>query len=125
MAAALVRTSPSLATPADSIKFKSRHRNQQHYRTFKDPKFRFNLATFFFYITHISLKFTRSVDILLFSGSLKFISKHPGEDEVVIWMRSGTQGNKWRFVDLTFNSDKPIQVFLLLFIVYILLLIIR
>lgn len=42
-------------------------------------------------------------------GSLKFISKHPGEDEVVIWMRSGTQGNKWRFVDLTFNSDKPIQ----------------
>ncbi|XP_032421781.1 MAM and LDL-receptor class A domain-containing protein 1-like [Xiphophorus hellerii] len=24
-------------------------------------------------------------------------------------MRSGTQGNKWRFADLTFNSDRPIQ----------------
>ncbi|XP_071348966.1 MAM and LDL-receptor class A domain-containing protein 2 isoform X2 [Trachinotus anak] len=42
-------------------------------------------------------------------GSLKFIAKHPGEAETVVWMRSGTQGNKWRFADLTFNSDKPIQ----------------
>lgn len=30
-----------------------------------------------------------------------------------MWMRSGTQGNKWRFVDLTFQSDKPIQVSIL------------
>ncbi|XP_072296914.1 MAM and LDL-receptor class A domain-containing protein 2 [Eucyclogobius newberryi] len=42
-------------------------------------------------------------------GSLKFITKHPGEEETVVWMRSGTQGNKWRFADLTFQSDKPIQ----------------
>uniref|UniRef100_A0A3Q2DQA7 MAM domain-containing protein n=1 Tax=Cyprinodon variegatus TaxID=28743 RepID=A0A3Q2DQA7_CYPVA len=42
-------------------------------------------------------------------GSLKFITKHSGEPETVIWMRSGTQGNKWRFADLTFNSDRPIQ----------------
>ncbi|CAL9689267.1 unnamed protein product [Knipowitschia caucasica] len=42
-------------------------------------------------------------------GSLKFITKYPGEEETVVWMRSGTQGNKWRFADLTFRSDKPIQ----------------
>ncbi|XP_034558606.1 MAM and LDL-receptor class A domain-containing protein 2 [Notolabrus celidotus] len=42
-------------------------------------------------------------------GSLKFISKHSGEAETVVWMRSGTQGNKWRFVDLTFYNEKPIQ----------------
>ncbi|KAM8838449.1 MAM and LDL-receptor class A domain-containing protein 2 isoform 2-T2 [Synchiropus picturatus] len=42
-------------------------------------------------------------------GSLKFITKHPGEEEKVVWMRTGTQGNKWRFADLTFLSDKPTQ----------------
>ncbi|XP_074544676.1 MAM and LDL-receptor class A domain-containing protein 1 [Halichoeres trimaculatus] len=42
-------------------------------------------------------------------GSLKFITKHSGEEETVVWMRSGTQGNKWRFADLTFISDEPIQ----------------
>ncbi|XP_014854147.1 PREDICTED: MAM and LDL-receptor class A domain-containing protein 2-like [Poecilia mexicana] len=42
-------------------------------------------------------------------GSLRFITKHSGEPETVVWMRSGTQGNKWRFADLTFNSDRPIQ----------------
>ncbi|XP_078791082.1 MAM and LDL-receptor class A domain-containing protein 1 isoform X3 [Oryzias latipes] len=42
-------------------------------------------------------------------GSLKFITKRSGEEETVVWMRSGTQGNKWRFADLTFTSDKPIQ----------------
>lgn len=42
-------------------------------------------------------------------GSLKFIAKHPGENETVMWLRTGTQGNKWRFADLTFQSDKPIQ----------------
>ncbi|XP_070701014.1 MAM and LDL-receptor class A domain-containing protein 1 [Pempheris klunzingeri] len=42
-------------------------------------------------------------------GSLKFIAKRSGETETVVWMRSGTQGNKWRFADLTFSSDKPIQ----------------
>lgn len=55
---------------------------------------------------------TCSIYILLLLGSLKFIVKHPDEPEVIVWMRSGTQGNKWRFADLTFNSDKPIQVFL-------------
>ncbi|XP_044077011.1 MAM and LDL-receptor class A domain-containing protein 1 isoform X2 [Siniperca chuatsi] len=42
-------------------------------------------------------------------GSLKFIAKRSGEAETVVWIRSGTQGNKWRFADLTFTSDKPIQ----------------
>ncbi|KAK5889270.1 hypothetical protein CesoFtcFv8_015287 [Champsocephalus esox] len=42
-------------------------------------------------------------------GSLKFITKLSGEEETVVWMRSGTQGNKWRFADLTFDSGKPIQ----------------
>uniref|UniRef100_A0A3B4UGA7 MAM domain-containing protein n=1 Tax=Seriola dumerili TaxID=41447 RepID=A0A3B4UGA7_SERDU len=56
-----------------------------------------------------------SIYVLLLPGSLKFIAKHPGEAETVVWMRSGTQGNKWRFADLTFTSDKPIQVFLLVF----------
>ncbi|XP_055007320.1 MAM and LDL-receptor class A domain-containing protein 1 isoform X2 [Boleophthalmus pectinirostris] len=42
-------------------------------------------------------------------GSLKFITRHPGEEETVVWVRSGTQGNKWRFADLTFQSDKPMQ----------------
>ncbi|KAK1879509.1 MAM and LDL-receptor class A domain containing protein 1 [Dissostichus eleginoides] len=42
-------------------------------------------------------------------GSLKFITKRAGEEETVVWMRSGTQGNKWRFADLTFDSSKPIQ----------------
>ncbi|XP_034411292.1 MAM and LDL-receptor class A domain-containing protein 2 [Cyclopterus lumpus] len=42
-------------------------------------------------------------------GSLKFIAKRSGEAETVVWMRSGTQGYKWRFADLTFTSDKPIQ----------------
>uniref|UniRef100_A0AAQ5YK66 MAM domain-containing protein n=1 Tax=Amphiprion ocellaris TaxID=80972 RepID=A0AAQ5YK66_AMPOC len=42
-------------------------------------------------------------------GSLKFIAKHSGEPQTVMWMRSGTQGSKWRFADLTFNNDKPIQ----------------
>ncbi|XP_026169194.1 MAM and LDL-receptor class A domain-containing protein 2 [Mastacembelus armatus] len=42
-------------------------------------------------------------------GSLMFIAKRSGEPEAVVWMRSGTQGNKWRFADLTFISAKPIQ----------------
>ncbi|KAM7379552.1 hypothetical protein PAMP_005098 [Pampus punctatissimus] len=42
-------------------------------------------------------------------GSLRFVVKHSGEPETIVWMRSGTQGNKWRFADLTFTSDKPIQ----------------
>ncbi|XP_028297170.1 MAM and LDL-receptor class A domain-containing protein 2 isoform X2 [Gouania willdenowi] len=42
-------------------------------------------------------------------GSLRFITKQSGQPETVVWMRSGTQGNKWRFADLTFNSDQPIQ----------------
>ncbi|XP_061879772.1 MAM and LDL-receptor class A domain-containing protein 1 isoform X1 [Entelurus aequoreus] len=42
-------------------------------------------------------------------GSLKFIVKYSGEAETIVWMRSGTQGNKWRFADLTFTSDTPIQ----------------
>ncbi|XP_062407771.1 MAM and LDL-receptor class A domain-containing protein 1 [Sardina pilchardus] len=43
-------------------------------------------------------------------GSLKFITKRPGEEEIVVWMRSGTQGNKWRFADLSFPAaDLPLQ----------------
>ncbi|XP_046883115.1 MAM and LDL-receptor class A domain-containing protein 1-like [Hypomesus transpacificus] len=45
-------------------------------------------------------------------GSLKFITKQAGEPESVVWMRSGTQGHKWRFADLTFSSDTPIQFIL-------------
>nr|XP_020490862.1 MAM and LDL-receptor class A domain-containing protein 1-like isoform X1 [Labrus bergylta] len=42
-------------------------------------------------------------------GSLKIITKRPDEAETVVWMRSHTQGNKWRFADLTFKSEKPTQ----------------
>ncbi|TNM98369.1 hypothetical protein fugu_014615 [Takifugu bimaculatus] len=42
-------------------------------------------------------------------GSLKFIAKYSGEEEMITWIRSGTQGSKWRFADLTFKSSKPIQ----------------
>ncbi|XP_061694563.1 MAM and LDL-receptor class A domain-containing protein 2 isoform X2 [Syngnathoides biaculeatus] len=42
-------------------------------------------------------------------GSLKFIVKRQGEAEDVVWIRSGTQGNKWRFADLAFSSENPIQ----------------
>lgn len=55
----------------------------------------------------------------IYIGSLKFIAKRSGEPETVVWMRSGTQGNKWRFADLTFNSDKPIQVLWILFNLFV------
>lgn len=42
-------------------------------------------------------------------GSLRFITKVAGGNETLVWMRHGTQGNKWRFADLTFNSMSPIQ----------------
>ncbi|KAM3603666.1 uncharacterized protein V6R79_000320 [Siganus canaliculatus] len=42
-------------------------------------------------------------------GSLKFITKLSDEAEKVVWIRNGTHGKKWRFADLTFKSDKPIQ----------------
>ncbi|XP_061652622.1 MAM and LDL-receptor class A domain-containing protein 2 isoform X2 [Phyllopteryx taeniolatus] len=42
-------------------------------------------------------------------GSLKFIVKRHGEAEDIVWIRSGTQGNKWRFADLAFSSEEPIQ----------------
>lgn len=43
-------------------------------------------------------------------GSLRFITKQSNGTHV-IWMRTGTQGNKWRFVDLSFaNNEEPIQV---------------
>lgn len=51
-------------------------------------------------------------DVPVLSGSLKFIAKYSKGEEMVMWMRSGTQGDKWRMADLTF-SDKPTQVFLL------------
>lgn len=57
--------------------------------------------------------------ICLQSGSLKFITKYSGEEERTVWIRTGTQGNKWRFTDLTFSSAKPIQV--ILFIVCLLI----
>ncbi|XP_019751859.1 MAM and LDL-receptor class A domain-containing protein 2 [Hippocampus comes] len=43
------------------------------------------------------------------TGSLKFIVRRPGHAEDIVWIRSGSQGNKWRFADLTFSSDEPIQ----------------
>ncbi|CAL8320128.1 unnamed protein product, partial [Arctogadus glacialis] len=42
-------------------------------------------------------------------GSLRFITKRAGENETLVWMRHGTQGNKWRFADLTFQSQSPLQ----------------
>ncbi|XP_034038504.1 MAM and LDL-receptor class A domain-containing protein 1 [Thalassophryne amazonica] len=42
-------------------------------------------------------------------GALTFITKHASEQQTVVWMRNGTQGNTWRFADLTFNSDTPTQ----------------
>ncbi|XP_028974987.2 MAM and LDL-receptor class A domain-containing protein 1 isoform X2 [Esox lucius] len=43
-------------------------------------------------------------------GSLRFLTKSSGEPETVVWMRHGTQGNEWRFADLTFTTDAPLQV---------------
>ncbi|XP_061588557.1 MAM and LDL-receptor class A domain-containing protein 2 [Cololabis saira] len=65
--------------------------------SFPQPAGQVICVSFFYYI------FGNSI------GSLKFITKRSGEPETVVWMRSGTQGHKWRFADLTFNSDKPIQ----------------
>ncbi|XP_037401783.1 MAM and LDL-receptor class A domain-containing protein 1 isoform X2 [Pygocentrus nattereri] len=43
-------------------------------------------------------------------GSLRFISKNTEGSETVVWMRTGTQGNKWHFVQLSFDTtDNPVQ----------------
>ncbi|XP_048866511.1 MAM and LDL-receptor class A domain-containing protein 1 isoform X9 [Brienomyrus brachyistius] len=43
-------------------------------------------------------------------GSLKFISRHSGGGDRLQWVRTGTQGNKWHFVDLQIEeSDTPVQ----------------
>ncbi|XP_056333186.1 MAM and LDL-receptor class A domain-containing protein 1 isoform X2 [Danio aesculapii] len=43
-------------------------------------------------------------------GSLRFIIKHANGEQTLMWMRTGNQGNKWRFVDLSFaDSEEPIQ----------------
>ncbi|KAI4891478.1 hypothetical protein NFI96_023830, partial [Prochilodus magdalenae] len=42
-------------------------------------------------------------------GSLKFISKNTDGAETVVWMRTGSQGNKWRFVNLSFGTTDPVQ----------------
>ncbi|XP_058250824.1 MAM and LDL-receptor class A domain-containing protein 1 [Hemibagrus wyckioides] len=43
-------------------------------------------------------------------GSLRFISKNTNGTETVMWTRTGTQGNKWRFADLSFaTNDSPVQ----------------
>ncbi|XP_075875933.1 MAM and LDL-receptor class A domain-containing protein 1 [Nelusetta ayraudi] len=42
-------------------------------------------------------------------GSLKFLTKPSGGEETLVWLRSGTQGNRWRFADLSFKNDQPIQ----------------
>ncbi|XP_053484115.1 MAM and LDL-receptor class A domain-containing protein 2 isoform X3 [Ictalurus furcatus] len=43
-------------------------------------------------------------------GSLRFISKNTNGTETVVWTRAGTQGNKWRFADLSFaTNDSPVQ----------------
>lgn len=64
----------------------------------------------FFLSAYMFLKHLTDIILLPLSGSLKFIAKRSGEPETVVWVRSGTQGNKWRFADLTFSSGKPIQV---------------
>ncbi|XP_067219288.1 MAM and LDL-receptor class A domain-containing protein 1 isoform X1 [Chanodichthys erythropterus] len=44
-------------------------------------------------------------------GSLRFITKHANGNQTLMWMRTGTQGNKWRFVDLSFtDSEEPVQM---------------
>lgn len=44
-------------------------------------------------------------------GSLRFVTKNADGKQTLIWMRTGTQGNKWHFVDLSFSdSEEPIQV---------------
>lgn len=48
--------------------------------------------------------------VVLFAGSLKFLTKPSGGEETLVWLRSGTQGNRWRFADLSFKNDQPIQV---------------
>ncbi|XP_028831425.1 MAM and LDL-receptor class A domain-containing protein 1-like [Denticeps clupeoides] len=40
-------------------------------------------------------------------GTLKFKAKEAEGDETDIWMRTGTHGNKWRFVDLTLPAGGP------------------
>lgn len=45
-----------------------------------------------------------------FAGSLKFLTKSAGGGETLVWLRSGTQGNKWRYADLSFHTEQPIQV---------------
>ncbi|TRY97688.1 hypothetical protein DNTS_035488 [Danionella cerebrum] len=43
-------------------------------------------------------------------GSLRFITKNPNGVQTLVWMRTGTQGNKWRFVDLSFGDiEEPVQ----------------
>lgn len=48
--------------------------------------------------------------MVLFAGSLKFLTKSSDGGETLVWLRNGTQGNKWRFADLSFNNEQPIQV---------------
>ncbi|XP_018613321.1 MAM and LDL-receptor class A domain-containing protein 2 isoform X2 [Scleropages formosus] len=44
------------------------------------------------------------------AGALRFLSRRKGGLEIIEWMRSGTQGNKWWFVDLRIEgSDTPVQ----------------
>ncbi|KAL0966606.1 hypothetical protein UPYG_G00297350 [Umbra pygmaea] len=45
-------------------------------------------------------------------GSLHFLTKPAGEPETVVWMRHGTQGNRWHFADLTFTNVVPLQFIL-------------
>ncbi|KAI5627922.1 MAM and LDL-receptor class A domain-containing protein 1 [Silurus asotus] len=43
-------------------------------------------------------------------GSLRFITKNANGTETVMWTRTGTQGNKWRFADLSFAAnDSTVQ----------------
>uniref|UniRef100_A0A3P8UAG2 MAM domain-containing protein n=1 Tax=Amphiprion percula TaxID=161767 RepID=A0A3P8UAG2_AMPPE len=41
--------------------------------------------------------------------SLKFIAKHSGEPQTVMWMRSGTQGSKWRFTFFSFIIEAELD----------------
>lgn len=48
---------------------------------------------------------------LLKTLSLRFVTNHANGKQMIIWMRTETQGNKWHFVDLSFaDIEEPIKV---------------
>lgn len=67
----------------------------------------------------LTITFTITRFPVAFTGSLRFISKNTNGTETVMWTRTGTQGNKWCFADLSFaTNDSPVQVLYLIFCIY-------